>query len=169
VSESPLPDSVARVLGAAGWHPGYARAPAEVAAWEARLGPGFAPSEASRAALRRYGGLEVRRSRGAIVVAHPFHLDPALVLGEDDRFADFRAMTGIDLFPLGEVEGHVFLAIAPTGEVFAVMLDLWKVGDTMEDALAALVAGRPWTLLVDERRYRGWIAGTIARSDEPLG
>jgi hypothetical protein len=70
-------------------------------------------------------------------------LIPLLAVGEEDRFRAFATVLGTKLYPLGEAgNGHVFLAISEEGRVYALMDELWLVGDTMEAALENLVRGR---------------------------
>lgn len=95
--------------------------------------------------------------RGEVWSRQSFRIDPALALGEEDRFTDFSRMLGTRLFPLGEAGHEAFLALGEDGKVYALMLDLWLVGDSMEEAIEALVRGRRARLLIGEPAYRAWI------------
>lgn len=51
----------------------------------------------------------------------PFELNPALALGEGDRFSEWTDCLGRRLFPLGELDhGRCFLGIDERSEVYAV-------------------------------------------------
>jgi hypothetical protein len=66
-----------------------------------------------------------------------------LAAGEGERFGQVEGELGVSLFPLGEAgNGHVFLAIGEDGRVYALMDEAWILGETMEEALDALVSGR---------------------------
>lgn len=70
-------------------------------------------------------------------------IDPLLALGEEHRFRAHAESIGKELFPLGEAgNGHVFLAVAPDGIVYALMEDLWEAGADIDDAIERLVLGR---------------------------
>lgn len=80
---------------------------------------------------------------GQEVARESFALIPTHAIGEADRFQAHADSIGTILFPLGEaVCGHVFLAIAPDGRVFALMEDLWFAGETIDSAIEGLVQGR---------------------------
>lgn len=74
-----------------------------------------------------------------------FDLNPSLAMGEEDRFRRYEEAVSVPLYPLGEAcGGHVFMAIAEDGRVFAIMDDLWHIADSIEEALESLVRGRNW-------------------------
>lgn len=134
---------VRKVLQAAGWAEQQNLA-TEVGTWSSQLSPGFQLFPAAETALKRYGGIHVRQNGAGVETAREsFELNPLLVIGEEDRFEQHASRLGQSLYPLGEAgNGHVFLAIDPSGRVFALMEDLWLLGETMEAALETLVLGR---------------------------
>jgi hypothetical protein len=155
--EIPLDPEVADVLSAAGWNPERDRS-ADVHAWTSVLESEFPPFPQALRALSRFGGIHVpARGPGEVWTRQSFHLDPTLAAGEGDRFSDFAAMLGIRLVPLGEVGSDAFLAIGEDGRVYALMLDLWLVGQSMEEAIEVLTNGRAGTLLIEESEYRSWL------------
>ncbi len=95
-------------------------------------------------ALKHYGGIHVKQSGpGEEAARESFELNPLLAIGEEDRFAEHALRIGEPLYPLGEAgNGHVFLAIAADGRVFALMEDLWFLGENMEAAIERLILGR---------------------------
>ncbi len=136
------------VLSHAGWS-GANVPDAVVEAWIRELRPGFRVFAQARLALGKFGGLRIEQSgTGEECARETFDLRPTLALYEEDRFERFASSLGSPLFPLGEAgNGHVFLAISPDGRVFALMEDLWLVGQTIEAALDNLVAGKSSTKL----------------------
>lgn len=154
-----LPSDIEALLLQAGWEPDRNRS-SEVTAWLDQLGGAFPVVRGARDVLGRYGGLHVKLTGpGEEWSRQSFRIDPVLALGEDDRFADFSQMLGVPLFPLGEVGHEAFLALGEDGKVYALMLDLWWVGDSIDEAVERLVRGRSGRLLIDEVAYRAWIAG----------
>jgi hypothetical protein len=72
-----------------------------------------------------------------------FDLNPLFAIGAEERFSEHALRLGKALYPLGEAgNGHVFLAIAADGCVFALMDDLWLLGESMEAAMETLILGR---------------------------
>jgi hypothetical protein len=140
---------VRRILDAAGWNE-ERNSSTETESWSSQLSPGFRLFPAAEMALTRYGGIHVKQSGpGAEAARESFELNPLLAIGEEDRFAEHALRIGEPLYPLGEAgNGHVFLAIAADGRVFALMEDLWFLGESMEAAIETLVLGRlPQTVL----------------------
>lgn len=78
-----------------------------------------------------------------------FDLHPPLAMGEEDRFRQYEETVSSSLYPLGEASGgHVFLAVAEDGRVFAIMDNLWHVADSIDEALESLVLGRNWRRII---------------------
>lgn len=153
----PLHSDVARILAEAGWDPNRDRSD-EITRWLSQLGDCFPVVQGARDVLTRLGGLNVQLTGpGEEWSRQSFRIDPTLALGEDDRFADFSQMLGVRLFPLGEVGHEAFLALGEDRKIYALMLDLWLVGDSVDEALDALVRGRSGRLLIDESAYRDWV------------
>jgi len=142
-AESRLTPSTEAVLRLGGWRSTGA-SDEEVDAWVKSAGAGFPVFDEARRALRHFGGVRVDQSGpGAEVARETFELKPSLALGEHDRFGEFASRLESPLFPLGEAgNGHVFLAIAPDGRVYALMEEIWLLGQTIEDAIECLVQGR---------------------------
>jgi hypothetical protein len=136
--------TVDEVLRKAGWSPGRRVPDDQVDAWCRMLGDGFTLSDAARAALAEFGGLEVAQSGPGVERARePFELDPILAVGEEDRFQLYTEAYGLDLFPLGEAAGsHYFLAIDPTGRTYLVMDDIQLLAESFDEALESLVLGK---------------------------
>lgn len=134
---------VVRVLYAAGWTE-QRSVENETEAWSIELSPGFRLFPAAEMALRQYGGIHIKQSGpGEETARESFELNPLLAIGEEDRFDEHASRLGEPLYPLGEAgNGHVFLAIAPDGRVFALMDDLWFLGESMEAAIERLILGQ---------------------------
>jgi hypothetical protein len=133
-----------RVLRAAGWSPGRQVPEEQVREWAQQLGDGFALSEPAATALREFGGLDVDQSGpGEAWARERFELDPALAVGEEDRFQLYTDEYGMALYPLGEAYGsYYFLAIDPAGRTYLVMDDIKLIADSFDEALESLVHGR---------------------------
>jgi hypothetical protein len=133
------------VLRRAGWSPGREdRKVLETSLRKLCEQGGFEPFEAALRVVREYGGLCVKASGPGVNFAKmSFEVDPTLAAGEEDRFADFERDLGVQLFPLGEIDGgHAFLAIADDGRTFSLMGALDFLGQTFEDAVEGMIQGR---------------------------
>lgn len=134
-----------RELLAAGWYPGR-RDAGRVAEWRNILenSKGFRMSPAAATALEEFGGIRVSaHGPGAECARGGFDLDPALAVGEEDRFDGFGKQYDLDLFPLGEAfDGHAFLGIDRLGRVYLVGDDIRVLGNSIEIALDAILDGR---------------------------
>jgi hypothetical protein len=133
-----------RVLQDAGWRSGRCVSDL-VRRWRDELsaGDGFVMTAAAERALEEFGGLTVNQDGpGKECARSSFEIDPMLAFGETDRFGALGAVAGDRLYPLGEaVGGHVFLAIGDSGRVYMVDDEILLVGETVHDALEALVLG----------------------------
>ncbi|MEU9334265.1 SUKH-3 domain-containing protein [Streptomyces sp. NPDC048290] len=132
---------VERTLRAAGWAPGRN---VPTGGWRAALEASglVRMHRAARGFLAEFGGLRVRVDGPGITCARtPFHFDPGLLTGEEDRFADWSAALGRAVFPIGELdEGRFFLGIDERGEVY--LLETWVARfGPVRDALEKLVLG----------------------------
>ena len=137
---------VERLLVAAGWHPGRQVADL-VRQWRAALESdgGFQLHSAAESVLLEYGGLVIdSHGPGRDLARSPLHLDPTLVLGEEDRLREyFPELVGRDFCPLGETDhGHAFLAIDRRGAVVQVMDEVYGRWSSFEGALESLLLGR---------------------------
>ena len=131
------------MLRDAGWHPGR-RVPDAVERWRTTLTPeGFRLHAAAEAVLLEYGGLHIGRvGPGVDQARSDVELDPVLAAGEADRFGDFPELAGRSVFPLGEAAGgHLFLGIAETGEVYALMDEVHGRWTAFSAALTHLLLG----------------------------
>ncbi|MFJ8477002.1 SUKH-3 domain-containing protein [Kitasatospora sp. NPDC094011] len=132
---------VEETLRAAGWWPGR-RVPVE--RWRGMLEASglIRMHEAAEEFLSEFGGLDVRVSGPGIDVARTrFRFDPELTVGEEDRFAEWSAEVGLDLFPIGELDGgRFFLGIDGDGEICLVETWVATFGPVQE-ALEKLVLG----------------------------
>lgn len=144
VSHMRFDDRVLAVLTAAGWYEG--RKSKNVVS-DARVGletnGGFEMFPAAEATLLEFGGLRVNQSGPGITCARaPFDLNPLLAVLCEDIFDEFARFLEQRLFPLGEAfGGHMFLAIAESGEIFVLMDEILRVGDDIDSALRNLIIG----------------------------
>ncbi|RSN60619.1 hypothetical protein DMH01_15075 [Amycolatopsis sp. WAC 04182] len=124
---------VEHVLRSSGWEPGRQ---VDSAAWRDALeADGLVHMhEAADRFLAEFGGLRVNLSGGGVSRAQePFELNPADVESETDRFADWGAHLGMNLFPIGELDrGRYFLGIAESAEI--VLVETWVASFGTGDA-----------------------------------
>lgn len=134
------------MLREAGWFPG------RDVSRDLKLPRGFKPFPAALKVLAEFGNLRIGRDGPGIEFRRkPVILDPMLVAGEDDRYAEFSRLLGVGLYPLGETaDGHAFLAIDELGRVFFIFGDMFFVGDSFESALENLLLGKKMPPVVDE-------------------
>jgi SUKH-3 immunity protein of toxin-antitoxin system len=137
-------EPVRDVLERAGWFPGR-NIKGEVTSWnrELKSSDGFQMFPAAEVALTEFGGLAVNQSASGISCARePFTLIPILAVGEGDRFRHFSTYLNKDLYPLGEASGgHGFMAMAHTGEVYLLALEILLLGRDIDEALEHLILG----------------------------
>lgn len=128
-------------LRAAGWRPGRR---VSVEYWRDRLEESglVHMHAAAEQFLAEFGGLSVWCNGPGISCAKsPFAFDPGLLIGEEDRFADWSQTIGRALFPIGELdEGRFFLGIDETSEVYLVETWVATFGPA-HDALEKLALG----------------------------
>jgi hypothetical protein len=141
--ETRFSPAVRDALAAAGWSPGRRVPDDELREWAGQL-DGFTMSSAAERVLREFGGLSVDGfGPGLEVAREPFAIDPLVAIGEDDHFRRLTDEYGVELFPLGEAAQHFyFLAIDPDGRTYLAMEDVSLLGESFDEALEALVAGR---------------------------
>lgn len=134
---------VESAIRAAGWYERRTDADT-VRRWSESLDTptGFRMFPAAEEALSEYGGLEIHaEGAGRDVARTSVKLDPTLALGEEERFARFRAQVG-EIYPLGEVgDGHAFLAMDRAGRVYLLLEDLQPLAPSIRQAIAALLLG----------------------------
>lgn len=133
------------ILRKAGWFPGR-NMPETVTNWKAELQKTdnkemFAEAEKI---LLEFGRLKIKQgSANNPNTRSYFEINPSLVVYEGDRFEDFEKVLETTLYPLGEAEsGHVFLAVSEDGRIFLVMMDLWFVANSFDEALENLILGK---------------------------
>ena len=148
MTERFAPD-VVDVLTTAGWTP--ARAVDEQPAVNyvrGEVGRNGARSDVHAAAidaLREFAGLQViQDGPGVHLRRRPFLIDPVPVAASTETLADFGAVLGGQLFPIGMEGDHdSIIAIAESGHVFALdHAGEWHLGDSIDEALSTLVTGR---------------------------
>ena len=136
---------VVAVLTEAGWSPGrHAGAQATEAIDYVRQHPHSVSSPVAEEALREFAGLfVVQDGSGVDVRRKSFLLDPTQVAATASTLADFGAVLGRALFPIGmEGDSDSILAIAEDGHVFAFdHAGEWHLGDTIDAALDTLITG----------------------------
>ncbi|MFI7025053.1 SUKH-3 domain-containing protein [Micromonospora sp. NPDC049900] len=147
-SQGRFPPQVAHALVAAGWRPQHrdeAVATATLRDVRAIRGrayahPGF---PAAVAALAAFPNLASRlRGPGRQVRISPFDLLARQVAHTADSLADFGAVLGARLFPIGSEEQHSVLAVDEQGRVFALdQAGEWFLGPDLDAALVTLLSG----------------------------
>jgi len=159
MTERFAPD-VADVLTTAGWTPDRAvDEQPSVTYVRDEVGRNGARSElhaAATEALREFAGLQILQDGpGVHLRRRPFLIDPVPVAASTETLADFGAVLGDSLFPLGMEGDHdSIIAIAASGHVFALdHAGEWHLGDSMDEALTTLVAGRQPARVDDHGRW----------------
>ncbi|GAB1640893.1 SUKH-3 domain-containing protein [Krasilnikovia sp. MM14-A1259] len=145
-----FPATVADALRAAGWQPGT-RDHERAQLWALSLSAYAAPDgrhhmvvPAAIEAWAEFGGLSVpAQPDGEQIASSAFAIDPTLALHSVATLAALAGAIGTPLTPLGEEgDGTGILAVDAHGRVF--VCDHggdWLLGDTVDEALTALVLG----------------------------
>lgn len=131
-------------LSKAGWSPGVDRSGFAKQCEETFFATeAFHLNDHAREILAELGGLRFKQSgHGRTVARRSFWFDPRGAQGESDRFSEFEDCLGVKLCPIGEADdGESFLAAADDGRVLCLMDDGWILGNSIEEALNALVLG----------------------------
>ncbi|MBF6045538.1 hypothetical protein GO001_09935 [Streptomyces sp. NRRL B-1677] len=113
-------EEVEVVLREAGWFPGRQ---VSVEAWKTQFASrGVHMHHAAERFLTEFGGLTVEvHGPGVTCAREPFELNPSLCLGEEDRFAEWSAVVGSSIYPIGEMgDGRFFLGIDEASIVYLV-------------------------------------------------
>ena len=129
-----------QVLRDSGWQPGRR---VDAQPWLERLASnGILVHESAATFLAEFGGLSVEIDGPGVTRARtPFELDPDLVDGEEDRFADWSKEIGEHIVPIGELDrGRYFLGISGAGTVYIVADWLSSLG-TGDEGLERLIRG----------------------------
>ncbi|MFF4922550.1 SUKH-3 domain-containing protein [Kitasatospora sp. NPDC001261] len=142
---SRFPAPVLRALTAAGRYEGVRLPERELRARLRSWGDpaAYVPAPVM-AVLREFGGMTVHQyGPGADMSRMPFRIDPGAGLHADRSLRAHGARYGPDLVPVGEYDlGRGRLAMDAEGAVHLFWGDLWKVADSFDGALVALVEGR---------------------------
>ncbi|WP_406282576.1 SUKH-3 domain-containing protein [Embleya sp. NBC_00896] len=145
MTETRFPEAVAEALAATGWHEGIRIPEDELLRWYRALGTaGIDIPPGAIMALWEFGGMTVHQyGPGVDMSRMPFRIDPLVGLYAGDVLAAYGAALGRPLTPIGEYDlGRGRLAMDPQGAVYVWWGDLWKVADTFDGALIALIEGR---------------------------
>ncbi|MFI9643910.1 SUKH-3 domain-containing protein [Micromonospora sp. NPDC051925] len=136
---------VAHALVDGGWQPTRGDEDlARMAILEAReLNLGHPELPAALDALARFPSLESsRRGPGRQVWISRFSIDPVHAAYTVDTLADFGAVLGVRLFPIGAEHPDGILAVDEHGRVFALdQAGEWFLGDDIDAALTTLLLG----------------------------
>jgi len=95
-------------------------------------------------ALLEFGEIHIKQRESGIDFAREtLEINPLLCVGESDRFADFESEIGEKLYPLGEGGGnHFFIAIAESGKIYGLMMEILLIANTFDEALENLILGK---------------------------
>ncbi|WP_208901020.1 SUKH-3 domain-containing protein [Streptomyces incarnatus] len=126
------------VLLASGWFPGRQ---VDIRAWQDRLAD-FAWHAAAVRFLTEFGGISVDLSGPGVTCARePFVIDPALAIGEEQRFEELSERFGLRLFPIGEFGvGDFFLGMDEYGVLYLLAAWAFRLG-APDEALENLIKG----------------------------
>ncbi len=99
---------------------------------------------AAEATLTAFPGLVCgRRGAGEQVWIRRFEISPTAVAHSTESLADFSALVGVRLFPIGTECGDSILAVDEHGRIFALdQAGEWFVGPDINTALINLLLGR---------------------------
>ncbi|GAB3945309.1 hypothetical protein GCM10027614_36870 [Micromonospora vulcania] len=144
-----FPPEVANALVAAGWRPHIgdrimaAAAVRDVTAVRGQVHR-HAEFPAAMATLTAFPSLVgARRGPGEQVWISRFDIRPHTMAHTADTLADFGAVLGVRLFPIGTEQQDSILAVDERGLVFALdQAGEWFLGDTIDAALTTLLLGR---------------------------
>ncbi|MBM0235645.1 SUKH-3 domain-containing protein [Micromonospora sp. STR1_7] len=144
-----FPPEVANALVAAGWRPHIGdqiMAAAAVRDVTAVVGRAHRHEvfPAAVEALTAFPSLVgARRGPGEQVWISRFDIRPHTIAHTADTLADFGAVLGVRLFPIGTEQQDSILAVDERGRVFALdQAGEWFLGDTIDAALTTLLLGR---------------------------
>jgi hypothetical protein len=133
------------ILRASGWSPNR-NVSQLVIQWKAEIqktdGQEMFP-EAEKI-LIEFGGLKIKQNYpNKIYSRTSVEINPSLVIYESDRFEVFEKNLEINLYPLGETDGgHSFLTVGEDGRIFLVMMNVWFVANSFDEALENLILGK---------------------------
>ncbi|MEU6073220.1 SUKH-3 domain-containing protein [Micromonospora sp. NPDC047074] len=144
-----FPPDVAQALVAAGWRPHFGdeivalSAIRDVSAARGRTAA-HADFPAAVSTLTAFPSLVgARRGPGEQVWISRFDIRPRQVAHTADTLADFAALVGVRLFPIGTERQDSILAVDERGRVFALdQAGEWFLGEDIDAALTTLLLGR---------------------------
>ncbi|KKK06241.1 SUKH-3 domain-containing protein [Micromonospora sp. HK10] len=152
-----FPDEVSHALVEAGWEDSiFNEALAMGAITDTRQVAGrhhrHEPLLAAERALTAFPALLTRRrGPGQQVWISPFTTNPLRAAHTADTLADFGAVLGVRLFPLGTERGDSIIAVDERGRVFALdQAGEWFLGADIDAALTTLLLGRAPARLRDD-------------------
>ncbi|MDG4759933.1 SUKH-3 domain-containing protein [Micromonospora sp. WMMD710] len=144
-----FPREVADALVAAGWRPHIgdqimaAAAVRDVTAVAGRSHRHTVFPAAIEALTAFPSLVGARRGPGEQVWISRFDIRPHTIAHTADTLADFGAVLGVRLFPIGTEQQDSILAVDERGRVFALdQAGEWFLGDTIDAALTTLLLGR---------------------------
>ncbi|MEU1399549.1 SUKH-3 domain-containing protein [Micromonospora zamorensis] len=144
-----FPAEVANALVAAGWRPHIGdQIMAAAAVRDVTAVSGLTHQHtvfpAAVEALTAFPSLVgARRGRGEQVWISRFDIRPHTIAHTADTLADFGAVLGVRLFPIGTEQQDSILAVDERGRVFALdQAGEWFLGDSIDSALTTLLLGR---------------------------
>ncbi|MEH0819083.1 MULTISPECIES: SUKH-3 domain-containing protein [unclassified Micromonospora] len=141
-----FPPEVASALVDGGWRPGRGDEDiARIAILETHeRSSGHPQFPAAQEALAKFPGLTCgRRGPGRDVWISWFSIDPLHAAHTADTLADFGAVLGVRLFPIGSERQDSILAVDERGRIFALdQAGEWFLGDDIDAALTTLLLGR---------------------------
>ncbi|WP_229399664.1 SUKH-3 domain-containing protein [Micromonospora okii] len=144
-----FPDKVAHALVEAGWEPHpadeimAAAAVRDITAVAGATHSHVAFPAAVRAITQFPGLIGARCGPGEQVWISRFDILPHLHAHNADTLADFGAVLGVRLFPLGSEREETLIAIDERGRVFALdQAGEWFLGEDIDAALTTLLLGR---------------------------
>ncbi|RZU73411.1 YwqJ-like deaminase [Micromonospora kangleipakensis] len=110
------------------------------------------PFPAAEEALKAFPTiLSRRRGPGQEVWINRFTTNPLRSAHSADTLADFGAVLGVRLFPLGSERGDSIIAVDEHGRIFALdQAGEWFLGPDIDAALTTLLLGRAPTLVRDD-------------------
>ncbi|MEV6690238.1 SUKH-3 domain-containing protein [Micromonospora sp. NPDC051196] len=144
-----FPPEVAHALVAAGWRPHFGdevvamSAIRDVSAVRAKAHEHIAFSAATSVLTAFPSLVGARRGPGEQVWISRFDIRPRQVAHTADTLADFAAVIGARLFPIGTENQHSIIAVDEHGRIFALdQAGEWFLGADIDEALVTLLLGR---------------------------
>ncbi|TCB99937.1 hypothetical protein E0H26_05220 [Micromonospora zingiberis] len=144
-----FPPDVVNALVAAGWRPHFGdevvamSAIRDIRAVRGRVHEHAVPPAALRTLTAFPSLVGARLGPGAQVWISRFDIRPRQVAHTADTLADFAAVIGARLFPIGTENQHSIIAVDEHGRIFALdQAGEWFLGADIDEALVTLLLGR---------------------------